>query len=52
MNNYSLSGTGELDGTCLCCSQTPGIQLPIRIVAKPLPTYDQPPVVAPPGWNP
>ena len=37
MNNYSLSGTGELDGTCLCCSQTPGIQLPIRIVAKPLP---------------
>ncbi|CAD8065975.1 unnamed protein product [Paramecium sonneborni] len=51
MNNYQLSATGELDGICLCCTQTPGIEFPIRIVAKPLPSYDQP-VVAPSGWNP
>ncbi|CAD8149669.1 unnamed protein product [Paramecium octaurelia] len=50
-NNYQLSATGELDGICLCCSQDPGIELPIRIVAKPIASYEQP-VVAPSGWNP
>ncbi|CAD8072716.1 unnamed protein product [Paramecium sonneborni] len=34
MNNYQLSAVGELDGICLCCTQTPGIEFPLRIVVK------------------
>ncbi|KAM3140258.1 hypothetical protein pb186bvf_007614 [Paramecium bursaria] len=51
-NNYTVRCYAEMDGTCMCCSDTPGCSFNAMIVAPPLSTPKFQNFQPPQGWNP